>query len=116
MNEPTPLGAFPWESRAAAHTAIGFRLGGPTVEVILGYSDYGKQLLLMSFIHVLNNPLTSWRSIWVTRESAVEQADMLAGEAEAYIEDLGITVRPTENLDYDDFVEHIRLRVEGMFN
>lgn len=109
------LPKFSWESRKPSHSTFGFRRGGVGLEINLGYVDYGPQICLAALIVVTGQPATIWRSHWVPRASAVSAARDLAADAWGYLGDLRLVVRPVEDLDFSDYVEHIRLRVEGMF-
>lgn len=86
------------------------------MEINLGYLDYGPQVCLVALIKVIGQPNVIWRSHWVPGDSAVEAARNLAADARGYIRELKLIVRPVEDLDYNDYVEHIRCRVEGRFN
>ena len=115
MNVEAPEG-FPWELTKPLHQAHGFRLSGVGLAISLSYLDYGHSYMLVAFIEVAGQPLNLWRKVTSPKASAVEAAEDLAAAAEEYIRDLRLVVRPVEDLDYDDFLEHIRLRVEGMFH
>ena len=61
-------------------------------------------------------PLTMWRNFWVSREAAEEAAENLCAEADDYLDSFESPRRPHEDLDMDDYLEHLRTRVANSFN
>lgn len=116
MTDPTG-GQFPWQGETPEHDAHGFRLVGGNVTVLLGYAAYRGGILLYSLVQIGDQQYKPWRRHWASREAAVESAESLAGDAYEYItETLGQRPREIEDLDLDDFVEHVRLRTENAFH
>lgn len=114
--DAAPLSPFPWESKKPNHATFGFKRAGVGLEINLGYLDYGPQICLVALIQAIGQPAVVWRCHWVPRGAAVEAARDLASDAAHYIRALRLVVRPVEDLDYGDYVEHIRLRVAGIFH
>jgi hypothetical protein len=108
---PDTKGQFPWESSEPTHFARGFRVSGAMLTIHAAYAIYPQGVLLLTYLETPQgtNP---WQRVWTPRENAVEAAENLAGAAEHYLTaDLGITPRPVEDLDLDDFIEHLSLRL-----
>lgn len=106
--------AFPWESKPPLHTAVGFLISGGAVTVNLGYQVYPGAIRLMAFIRIGGMEPQLWRQHWTSKMAAVEAAENLAADAEEYItETLGLTPRQVEDLDLDDFVQHVHMRVHN---
>lgn len=108
---------FPWDSTNPEHIVQGFLIVGGNVTVNLGYVLFPQGVLLFATTKIGAAPPELWRRYWTPRESAVKAAEDLAAWSETYItETLGLSVRPIEDLDLDDFIEHLRLRIENEFN
>jgi hypothetical protein len=54
-----------------------------------------------------------WRQFTTTRENAEDAAAALAADAEEYAEATKCLIRPSEDLDLYDFVEHVALTSRG---
>ena len=84
------------------------------LQVVLGYMTYGHAgLVLFATERMADKEPTVWRRYWVTEENAVREAQKLARDAATYLDMVSPRWRPAEDLDFDDFIEHIRLHVEG---
>lgn len=105
---------FPWEGREPDHVATGFVLGSSNYRIHLAYAVAGQAVLLLASTQVGTSELVPWRRFWVPKETAVEAATQLAAEAEEFLlEDLGAQARPNEDLDLEDFIHHLKLRLEN---
>ena len=110
---PDMAGKFPWEGREPTHVASGFKVSGGMLAIHAAYAIYPEAVLLVSYLESPSGK-SPWRRVWAPRGSAVEVAESLAGAAEHYLTaDLGLTARPIEDLDLDDFIEHLSLRLNN---
>lgn len=110
----TPPWAFEWEREPPLHTAAGFLIVGGNVTVNLGYWTYPNAILLLAFTKIGQQEPQLWRRHWTSMEAAVEAAENLAADAEEYItETLGLMPRAVEDLDLDDFVQHVHMRINN---
>jgi hypothetical protein len=108
---------FPWELVPPAHYATGFTICGGTLTLTFSYAIYPKAVLLMVASKVGDQATTIWRRIWAPKEEAVESATQLVGDAEEYLIDtLGLMVRPVEDLDLGDYLEHLKLNLANKLN
>lgn len=109
-----PPWAFGWEKDPPLHAATGFLLVGGNVTVNLGYMLYPQGVLLLAFTKIGGQEPTLWRRHWAPKETAVDAAESLAGDAEEYIfGTLGLAPRPIEDLDLDDFIQHLHMRLNN---
>lgn len=84
------------------------------LKVELGYCVFpGEGLKLIALECLGYGPPKLWKSFWVSRESAVLQALGLVADAQQYLDTVSMKRRPSEDLDYDDFIEHLRLYLVG---
>lgn len=112
----TPPGHFDWEKEPCTDT-YGFRIVGGNVTVMLGYAVFEKGVLLYAHTQIAEQGFKPWRRHWTSRHSAVEAAEMLCSDAYDYItETLNLTPRAVEDLDLEDFLEHLRSRIENAFH
>lgn len=90
---------------------------GANLTFVFGHVRRPKgYLTLLVLQQVVGQSPTLWRSIDVPYSSAFEQACALVDDAYGWAYDLGARVeRSVEDLGPDDFVEHVRLIVEGGF-
>lgn len=110
---PETMGQFPWETREPTHMASGFKVSGGMLTIHAAYAVYPEGVLLLAYLESPQGTIP-WRRLWAPKETAVAAAEDLAGVAEHYlVEGLGITPRPLEDLDLDDFVEHLSLRLNN---
>lgn len=96
--------------------AYGFTMTAGSLVVRLGHRLQHNGVLLFATTQVGDAAPQMWRNFMVTRESAVEQAIALASDAEDYLLSTGGLVRPVEDLNFDDFIEHVGLTVNGEMN
>ena len=54
-----------------------------------------------------------WRRFWVSRESALHYAEVLCADAAQYLDMVSPKWRPAEDLDFDDFQEHLKAYLEN---
>lgn len=103
---------MPWESRKPQHDCGGFKLVAGLLELEAGYADFGGPVLLY-IIETINGTRRIWRRVWTHRTVAHEEAEGLVGDAEEYVESLQLIARPVEDLDLDDYIQHITERYQN---
>lgn len=109
--------SFPWEGQEKLAPVYGFRLVGGNVTISLTYAVVGSAVMLVAATKIGDQETPIWRHFWSPKSSAVAAAEDLAASAEEYLfETLRLAPRPDEDLDFDDFVEHLRLRLAGEFH
>lgn len=106
-----PPGVFPWEARQPQHFVFGFKQAVGNVEVALGYAVWPEAIKLFAFLKFGAVEPTIWRQHWTSYGSALDAAENLTAEAEAYLETFNMPFRPAEDLDYDDYLEHLSARI-----
>jgi hypothetical protein len=111
-----PLNAMPWEGREPLAWVTGFRQASGVVSISLGYAVYPEAVLLFSTINLPNTPPQLWHQYWTSYVEAERMAESLAGEAEEYLRRFSLPMRPTEDLDYDDFIQHLHTRINNVFH
>lgn len=116
VTAPMPLSMFPWEGKEPIASAYGFTLAGVLFKLHLGYVLYKEGVLLYCTEKYADNEIQVWRRHWASYEAAVASAENLAGDAEDYFESLRIIARPDEDLNFDDFLEHLALRLNNGFH
>jgi hypothetical protein len=105
---------FPWETQDPDHFCSGFRIASGTFSINLAYAIYGASVLLVASLKNGNTEPVVWKRIWVPKENAVAAANHMAADVEHYLTDLlSLVPRPTENLDLEDFVEHLGMRLNN---
>lgn len=82
----------------------------------LGYSIRGNEVALSVVQQAGANPAQLWLHFSTPRSQALSQAERMVEEVKRYAAELSPLVRPTEALSTDDFLEHLRLRLEGRFH
>lgn len=103
-----------WGSSPPQSVTLGFIQATFGLRVELGYMVFpGEGMKLMAFEHLGHGPPTVWKQFWVSREAALKQALDLVADAEQYLDVVSTKRRPAEALDYDDFIEHLRLYLAG---
>lgn len=102
----TAAEGFSWETHKPQHDTYGFRCVAGLLEVSAGYADFGGPVLLY-VIENISGTKRVWRRVWTTRGSAAEQAEVLVGDIEDYLGSIAAVQRPVEDLDLDDFIQHI---------
>lgn len=104
---------IPWDSQQPTHRVSGFRICGGNVAITLGYAIFeGGQIAMFALSSVGGSPPTVWRDFWTSIESALSEAEQLCADAEEYAETIGC-IRPTEDLDLDDFIHHLTMRIKN---
>ena len=101
------------------HQPVMFVQSGGAVDVHLSYLLFQEAVLLSAFVTMPGYPPGRiWRQHWTSYEGSVSAAEDLADDALEYLQDsLGHkNLRPAEDLDYDDFVEHLRARLNKEFH
>jgi hypothetical protein len=98
--------------------AGGFKAGIGVWEVILNYYVHRQGVLLAAIINPPAAPPRVWLRHWTSHVEAVRSAENIAAEAEAYLSQIsgGAPLRETEDLDYEDFIEHLRVRLNNEFH
>ncbi len=92
----------------------GFRISSATVQVWLGYRVYGNRVELFAATQVAGTPPVNWRNFTTTRQQALREAEILCDDAEAYlVVGLNQTLKPVEDLDFDDFLNHLELSLKN---
>jgi hypothetical protein len=86
-------------------------------EVYVTYFVHERGVLLIARIQQPNGEIRPWLRHWTSHIEAVRAAESLIGEAVAYLQQMtnGHAMRETENLDYDDFIDHITIRMNNDF-
>lgn len=106
-----------WEERPPEHSCWGFLVAAGNVRITTGYAVWREAVLLHASIAVGSNEYTGWRRFWAPHDSALDAAESLCGDAEHYLTGtLGMTLREDEDQNFDDFLEHLHLRITNGFN
>lgn len=96
------------------HFAAGFRASAGYLKLNLGYFIYPHGTVLLFVQEQLQtNPPSIWRSFFTTKQSAVKVAEDLCADAQDYIDNVGVPQRPHEDLDFDDYLEHLKARLNN---
>jgi hypothetical protein len=96
--------------------AYGFTLTAGTLVIRLGYRVAGNTVTLFATTQVGTAPPTMWRQFETPKQSAVGAACRLAQDVHEYAAATGGLIRPSEDLDLDDFIEHLSLTINGELN
>lgn len=105
---------FPWETGKPLHFASGFTINGGNVTVRLTYLIYAEGVLLFSTVQIGAQPVQTWRRYWTSHVGAVESAENMCADAHEYItKTWGMRPRGEEDLDLDDFIEHLSARLNN---
>ena len=94
-------------------TAYGFAITAGTLAIRLGYKVNGDTFYMFATTQIGDARPQIWRQFTTTRENAEAAASNLAADAEEYAEATKCLIRPSEDLDLYDFVEHVALTVRG---
>lgn len=94
----------------------GFTLAAGNLVIRLGHVVKPNYVALFATTQIADAEPMMWRQFTCPRSSAVEAAERLAGDAEEYATATRGLIRPTEDLDFDDFVEHLALTISGELN
>lgn len=95
----------------------GFTQQALALKIDMGYMTFSwGGLMLFAMEQWADRSPVVWRKLWVTRSSALGQARQLCADASRYLDTVSTRWRPVEDLDFDDFIEHLRLHIEGGMN
>lgn len=112
-----PEAATGWDQLVPAHQCFGFKASAGGLKLTLGYATFESgQVLLFCCEQIMAQPMQMWRRFWVSRESALEEAENLCADAEEYLDAVCLVRRPSEDLGMDDFLEHLKLRLSNELN
>lgn len=94
-----------------------FKAAAGFVEVRVSYWMHERGILLCAVIEPPNAPYRVWRRYWTSYEGALREAESLCGEVCDYLTNLTKTqMREVEDLDLDDFLEHLKTRINNEFH
>jgi hypothetical protein len=93
--------------------AYGFTAAAGTLVIRLGHKPVKGGVMLFATTQVADQTPQMWRQFTVGREAAVSMAATLASEAMEYLEATRGLIRPVEDLDFDDFVQHVAMSTNG---
>jgi hypothetical protein len=91
----------------------GFTVAAGNLVIRLGYKMQNAGVLLFAYTQIGDAAPQPWRQFLAPPGAAVEAAMALAADAEDYAVSTGHPIRPNEDLDLDDFIEHLSLNVTG---
>lgn len=91
----------------------GFTLAAGNLVIRLGYRDNGATVTLFATTQVGASPPQMWRQFEAPKASAVGAAERLVIDATEYAYSSGGLIRPSEDLDFRDFVEHLSAKIQG---
>jgi hypothetical protein len=98
-------------------TAVyGFTLAAGNLVIRLGHVIKEDGVVLFATTQIADAAPMMWRQFTSPRHAAVDAAERLVEDAEEYAEATGGLIRPSEDLDFDDFVEHLSRTLEGDLN
>lgn len=88
------------------------------LEVHVAYFVHEGGVLLTAVIVPPQAPPRQWLRHWSSHIEAARSAENLVAEAEAYLRQMthGMPMRETEDLDYQDFIDHLRTRMCNEFH
>jgi hypothetical protein len=108
---------FAWEGKVALNNTNGFSAKAGNLQIMLGYAEFeGGVYLIYAYENIGNQGPVLWRRFWSNTATVVAAAENLCGEVEEYLDGLHTPWRPTENLDMDDFIDHITHRTTHGFH
>ncbi len=109
---------FPWDVDPGLQHAYGFTAVRGGMQIFLGYVTTATgPVCVYANEKIGDMALRPWLQRWVPREKAHAAAQALCQEVEDYLASFrGMVSRPVENLDMDDFIEHIRIRTQHDFH
>jgi hypothetical protein len=95
-------------------TAVtGFRQASGLVEIRVGYVLAGGVVGLFAVLVLPGAAPQVWRQFWAPRAEAMDAAAELCADCMEYLTKFPLPIRPVEDLDYDDFLEHLYCRLNG---
>jgi hypothetical protein len=111
----------PWDSEGSGidpmYVCGGFKLVAGNVVISFTYVVYWEAVLLGVHIQIGSGPPEMWRKVWAPWGNAVRTAETLVEDAEDYLMgDLKLRPRSVEDLNTDDFLEHLSLRLQSRLN
>lgn len=110
----TPDRSFPWEGQAPDHNAYGFLAVRGTVQMYLGYAVFGSAVLLYVNEQIADTQPRQWIRFWTSRDRALEQAEQLVERVDEYLNRFKpMPLRSYEDLDSDDFLDHLKARLNN---
>lgn len=107
--------SFEWEGRPPDSACSGFRLSSGGLSFTFGYAIWSGAVLLYCIQQIRPNPPTICRRFWTSKEAACDAAEDLVGAIYEFADSAGINVSMEEDLNVDDFIEHLHLRLENAF-
>lgn len=119
MHQPVEVAQrpLPWEGREPLYNVRGFTAKATNLHINLGYAVYeGGSVLLYALETIGGGAPTQWRLLWTTKERALDMAESLCADVEEYLDSMRMPWRPVEDLDMDDYIEHLRTRIAGTFH
>ena len=97
------------------YTVAGFTHNvGAAATFYLGYTVKDRVVSLWTMFSTGGQPQV-WMALDTHRDQAMERALGMVDEVKRYAARLSPIVRPGDALTIDDFLEHLRLRLEGRF-
>lgn len=106
----------PWDQKLPGVCCHGFMSKTHNLRLILGYNVYANGMYrLYAYEQIGTQPSQLWRSFLASPEAVVEAAENLCAECDDYLDTFSMMRRPDEDLNFDDFIQHIELRVTKMF-
>lgn len=95
-----------------------FKAASGFLEVRVSYWVHERGILLCAVIEPPNNaPYKVWRRYWTSHVGALREAESLCGEIVEYLTSMTRSpLRETEDLDLDDFLEHLKTRLDNNFH
>lgn len=107
---------LPWDQQIPVTTCFGFCSKTHNIKLMVGYSIYANGMYrLYAYEQIGGQALQLWRTFLVSPEAAVESAETLCDECEDYLDTFSLMRRPDEDLNFDDYIQHIELQVTKMF-
>lgn len=105
------------EQPTPRYVVSGFRAKVGNLMLTVGYAVYDTPAVLLFATETIGTQQpTLWRQFWTSRERAIDAAEELCGACVEYLEEFQAPFRPCEDFEYDDFVEHLRLRLSNQFH
>lgn len=106
-----------WPRGPLLGAAGGFREARGTIEVIVGYAVFADAVQIAAFLKVGPQPPVEWLNRWTSHIEALRAAESMCGEAMDCLDSYkNVPRRPVEDLDFDDFLEHLETRLNGNFH
>ena len=102
------------DEQEPVNITAGFCQQASLLKITLGYATYKHSAIrLFAMEQIGPHPPQVWRTFWVSRESALDAADGLCADASQYLDMASPKWRPSEDLDFDDFREHLKAFLEN---